>query len=717
MTKRPGEPLNGREKRLCNAIVPNQWSRYFDSQQWKLAQLDSTSADAHVSQTRLKLLRMAATERDTTFVVLHQLFCQWSLDRARVHNLLGIPPETVDSAFEMLSCLGPTSSTGKLTMSSMQLFASYPLLDADYSAGAKLYSDFLQIREQMAVLASHWDSLALRGPYTTPDSAVLCPSEVVGDALRDWVCVTGGRRSKLPDLPAELVMEIASHLLPTDVTSLILSSRSLYRAMETQLPHEKKIRCLVGGQERLAPAPRSGIPPWDAWQYQIPASTSILNLIIQAFNDETDYPHLQILERFLEIKPDLAGCPIMVLEDEMNWPTLEVCCRLNGRDMPCMSSCGRIRGVPLAPDKDGSIPDDYIILEPLHLAVYFGLDAFCQTLLRADASIISHEARGLPGLGKDWVSPLEIARRQGFRYLADMLDPSSVRPDLSRRIPAGLKVPPLWSSNPFMLQRGGEVVWYTAPHSRGWWLGICTDSRGMNIIPLRHSIPGKYERPETILPYNRPPRDNAQVDNEATKATAIAINAQHSLWGRLDTTLDPSNPRYYGCFLGAERVEVGDCLRLDECPCSPNRRRGRCPANSRVLAVRNIFCSGSGILTFHGDIYHLISGNAETPNDLPFVLEVQSRIASSGASILGLQPRVWRRFRADVERRQHEIAGRYYPRFQEDCLKSRFLPSMLTPARLHGLKLVGRLSTLGPCNLVRLEDTQRARCGEATTQC
>jgi len=91
----------------------------------------------------------------------------------------------------------------------------------------------------------------------------------------------------------------------------------------------------------------------------------------------------------------------MVLEDEMNWPTLEICCGIDGRDMPCMSSCGRIRGVPLAPDKDGSIPDEYIILGPLHLAVYFGLGAFCQTLLRADASLISHKARGLPGLGKE----------------------------------------------------------------------------------------------------------------------------------------------------------------------------------------------------------------------------------------------------------------------------------------------------------------------------
>ncbi|KAK4076856.1 hypothetical protein Purlil1_12564 [Purpureocillium lilacinum] len=537
MTKRPGEPLHSREKRLCNAIVPNQWSRYFDFQQWKRSQLDSTSADAQVSQTRLKLLRRAAAQRDTTFVVLHQLFCQWSLNRTHVHNLLGMLSETVDSAFEMLSCLAPTSSTGKLTMSSLQLFASYPLLDADFSAGAKLYPDFLQIREQMAVLASHWDSLALRGPYTTPDSVVLCPSEIVGDALRDWVCVTGGRRSKLPDLPAELVMEIASYLWPTDVASLILSSRSLYRAMETRLPHQKKIRCLVEEQERLGPAPCSGIRPSDAWKYRMPASTSMLNLIIQAFNDETDHPHHRILECFLEIKPDLAKCPIMVLEDEMNWPTLEVCCGLNGRDMPCMSSCGRIRGVPVAPANDGSIPDDYIILGPLHLAVYFGLGAFCQTLLRADASIMGHDARGLPGLGKDWVSPLDIARRQGFHCLADMLQPSSVGQDLSRRPPTRQDVPLLWSSNPSILLRGGEVVWYKAPSSRGWWLGICTDSRGLGIIPLRGYLPGGYERPETTFPYSRPPHENEKLDDEVTKSAALDINERCSLWGRLVNTL------------------------------------------------------------------------------------------------------------------------------------------------------------------------------------
>ncbi|KAK4073039.1 hypothetical protein Purlil1_13183 [Purpureocillium lilacinum] len=690
MTKRPGEPLNGREKRLCNAIVPNQWSRYFDSQQHELSQLDSTSEDAQVSQTRLKLLKWAATQRDTTFVVLHKLFCQWLLDRTRVHNLLGMVSETVDSAFEMLSCLAPTSSTGKLTRSTIERFASYPMLDVDFRAGAELYPDFPQILEQMAVLASHWDSLALRGPYTTPESAVLCPSVIVGDALRDWVPVTGGRRSKLPDLPAELVMEIASYLLPTDVATLILSSRSL-RAMETRLPHQKKIRRLVEEQERLGPAPCSGIPPSDAWKYRMPASTSMLNLIIQAFNDETDYPHHRILECFLEIRPGLAKRPIMVLKDEMNWPTLEVCCGLNGRDMPCMSSCGRIRGVPVAPDNDGSIPDDYIILGPLHLAVYFGLGAFCQTLLRADASIIGHDARGLPGLGKDWVSPLDIARRQGFHYLAGMLQPSSVGQDLSRRPPTGLDVPLLWSSNPSILLRG--------------------DSRGLDIIPLRGYLPGGYERPETTFPYSRPPHENEKLDDEVTKSAALDINERCSLWGRLVNTLDSSITSYHGCFLGAERVEVGDCLRLEDCSCSP-RRRGRCSSNSLVLAIRSIFYkggSGHGTLTHHGDIYRLTNGNAEAPNELPLVLGMRPRMTTSGSSRSVQRPQVWQRYRTDVERRQHEIAGRYYPQLQHVCLKSRFARSVPAPSRLRGLGNVGGLTTLGPRNLVRLDGPQRAR--------
>jgi zinc finger MIZ domain-containing protein len=54
---------------------------------------------------RFSILQKACSERDRFYLELHQIFCLWSVDKARAYALLRAQPKAVDEAFEILQIL------------------------------------------------------------------------------------------------------------------------------------------------------------------------------------------------------------------------------------------------------------------------------------------------------------------------------------------------------------------------------------------------------------------------------------------------------------------------------------------------------------------------------------------------------------------------------------------------------------------------------------
>ncbi|KAK5998291.1 hypothetical protein PT974_00665 [Cladobotryum mycophilum] len=237
--------------------------------------------------------------------------------------------------------------------------------------------------------------------------------------------------------------------------------------------------------------------------------------------------------------------------------------------------------------------------------------------------------------------------------------------------------------------RAGELVWYQTGNT--WRLGVISaPTMGLyDLVPLGHGMvmQQNVSKPEADLRpfhcYSVPNVDVAelkektfdevpwdamfraagtdvvrrdQINLDASKMAASKIDSSYSLWTRRSE--DNATPMmYYGCFFGAERIELGDCVRIKGGELNTNQ--------TAILGLCHIFTADDyvGQVFFRGHVYHLSKGPASTgtvmPEDkLPIALrdEIQWR-----KSIAPNQQWCVILIRENVVLKEQSVRGRFYP--------------------------------------------------------
>jgi hypothetical protein len=242
--------------------------------------------------------------------------------------------------------------------------------------------------------------------------------------------------------------------------------------------------------------------------------------------------------------------------------------------------------------------------------------------------------------------------------------------------------------------RIGELVWYK--NGATWRLGVIATSvagSGHEIQPIGHAmvphqnvlktdadmrpfyafsvppvaVPDLKEKVFDEVPWenlfhtaaNEPSRRDV-LALDASKMAASKIDYSHTLWSPLTNDPAARTTAYYGCFLGAERIEVGDCLRLKQMPADLN-----ISADAVVFGLQQILTSRDypGIIVFRGHIYAPAGKGPNPPNavpeeHLPIALRDESNWRTRANPA---QPWRWRLVKENVTLKEPAIRGRVYP--------------------------------------------------------
>ncbi|KAK5988065.1 hypothetical protein PT974_12202 [Cladobotryum mycophilum] len=239
--------------------------------------------------------------------------------------------------------------------------------------------------------------------------------------------------------------------------------------------------------------------------------------------------------------------------------------------------------------------------------------------------------------------------------------------------------PSMWTLKASLLFRAGEMVWYRdttglrlaviqAPPKNSTYrllpLGYQTLFQQKdqivfmnenNLLPFRcRSLPPNGIIPEGKVRFDDLFRDAGTstkmlelMNLGASKMAAMMISCHTSLWTRQDKEINS----YRGCFFGAERIEIGDCLSL----------RGPLPGQTgtwtNVLEVRKIYTLENhypGYVICRGSVYELAEGTESSedfnPETLPAALQHEQDYQ-----------RYWTLFDADISVTELCISGRFYP--------------------------------------------------------
>ena len=261
---------------------------------------------------------------------------------------------------------------------------------------------------------------------------------------------------------------------------------------------------------------------------------------------------------------------------------------------------------------------------------------------------------------------------------------------------AAIPQPTSWPLQSSLLFRPGEMVWYQ--NGNAWRLGIIAMAGNgtHEIMPLGHAMVGQQHKTKTeseMRPFHAfsvPPvavaelkdklfdnipwdvmfratgNDTGKVDLlnlDASKMAASKIDYSYSLWSALSDDLGSKTIAYYGAFLGAERIEVGDCLRVGSLPPELNMN-----VHTAILGLRGIFTTTDypGAVFLRGHIYQAVQGDARAAaasvvvadENLPVALrdETQWRNQLDPA-----QAWRWALARENVVLKEPSVRGRFYP--------------------------------------------------------
>lgn len=266
-------------------------------------------------------------------------------------------------------------------------------------------------------------------------------------------------------------------------------------------------------------------------------------------------------------------------------------------------------------------------------------------------------------------------------------------PPAQTQVPAQPRLPQ-WSLQASLLFRAGELVWYQNGNS--WRLGVVSapGTERFEVIPIGHeaAVPQLVEKlknemrpfhafsvPSVALAelqgklfdaapwvelFNYAGQDRVKRNNlllDASKMAASKIDASYSVWGPLAQGIKAEAVCFYGCFLGAERIELGDCLRV-----APVTSESVSWNESSVLGLRRIFMRTNNrqrSIILAGTIYQIPKADdgfakAVPIQDLPIPLQEESRWRN--AASLGQSWR-WVLVKEDVMLEERSIRGRFYP--------------------------------------------------------
>ncbi|KAJ3519966.1 hypothetical protein NM208_g13917 [Fusarium decemcellulare] len=166
---------------------------------------------------------------------------------------------------------------------------------------------------------------------------------------------------------------------------------------------------------------------------------------------------------------------------------------------------------------------------------------------------------------------------------------------------------------------------------------------------------------------------------DASKMAAVKIDYSYSIWSQLSEDANGKTVTYYGCFFGAERVEIGDAMRLRSLPPELN-----VPAETGILGLRFIFTTKDfpGAVFFRGHIYQLVSEdhpNIVRDEHLPIALRNESQWRHQ----VGAKRWRYALVKENVVFKEQSIRGRFYP-------THRLMP-ILNPAEFQASVSQGRV--------------------------
>jgi hypothetical protein len=147
---------------------------------------------------------------------------------------------------------------------------------------------------------------------------------------------------------------------------------------------------------------------------------------------------------------------------------------------------------------------------------------------------------------------------------------------------------------------------------------------------------------------------------DASKLGALKIDQSFSLFTPL--TQKESAVSYYGAFLGAERIEIGDVLRLAQTPKFPG-------VTNVYLGLRGIIAQQK-MVVYRGTAYRLLQGAeataapATTANSVPTEAMLPRALREEinwRTSVVPGLPIRWDILQADLIVKEPEIKGRFYP--------------------------------------------------------
>ncbi|KAK1253058.1 hypothetical protein MKX08_004245 [Trichoderma sp. CBMAI-0020] len=256
-----------------------------------------------------------------------------------------------------------------------------------------------------------------------------------------------------------------------------------------------------------------------------------------------------------------------------------------------------------------------------------------------------------------------------------------------------------WSLKGSLLFRAGELVWYQTGNT--WRLGIIATPpnntpNGMvfDLLPLGHAtVPQvNVSKIETDLRpfycYSVPSVDIAELKDkifdeipwenlfqsagnnsvrrdllnlDASKMAASKVDFSHSLWTRRGDDPTGKAVSYFGCFFGAERLEIGDTVRVKMAGAEANS------SLTTVMGLLHIFTSADypGSVFFRGPIYQLAKGPGvagtvidDEKDKLPLAMQDEIRWRTQ---VTQSRQWCWVLIKDNVVFKEQSIRGRFYP--------------------------------------------------------
>jgi hypothetical protein len=301
---------------------------------------------------------------------------------------------------------------------------------------------------------------------------------------------------------------------------------------------------------------------------------------------------------------------------------------------------------------------------------------------------------------------------------------------------AAVSQPPQWPMRSSLVLRLGELVWFQFGSS--WRLGILADheqptAQGtyeiFHIAPLGHAVLSQQniqKREQEIRPFytfSVPPVSIPELQNkgfdeapwdhmfqacggdprkidvlnlDASKMGALKVDFSYSLWTPLNEDANSKTMAYYGAFVGAERFEIGDSLRLRMLPGEINVS----PSNV-IFGLRNIFTTTDypGSVFFRGHLFQRVVGDAASVNfvpdqDLPQAIREESAFRNSLNPSQSLR---WCLVAMNVVLKEEAICGRFYPTaLIMPLLNAAAFNEGLAQRSLDEVRLNGRMEATAP---------------------